>query len=64
MELGNNLDCYILIRDLLVAYSRQEIIMEERLTQGKSRVEPASMQNFVIERNTENRSNRGRMLEC
>ena len=38
--------------------------MEERLTQGKSRVEPAPMQNFVIERNIENRSNRGRMLEC
>lgn len=64
MELGNNLDCYILIRNLLVAYSRQEVIMEERLTQGKSRVEPAPMQNFVIERNIENRSNRGRMLEC
>lgn len=64
MELGNNLDSYILIRDLLVAYSRQEIIMEERLTQGKSRVEPAPRQTFVIERNIENRSNRGRMLEC
>lgn len=35
MELGNNLDCYILIRNLLVAYSRQEVIMEERLTQVK-----------------------------
>lgn len=66
MELGNNLDCYILIRNifLLVAYSRQKIIMEERLTQGKSRGEPAHVQNFIIKRQMNNRSNRERLLEC
>lgn len=65
MELGNNLDCYILIRNqfLLVAYSRQKNYYEERLTQGKSRGEPAHIRNFVIKRKMNNRCNRERLLE-
>lgn len=38
--------------------------MKERLTQGKSRGEPAHVQNFISKRKMNNRSNTERLLEC
>lgn len=44
-----------------MAYIRQSIIVEEKLTQGKPRVGPANVINFIVKRNVDNRTNRERI---